>query len=961
MRTRNRSRRAMALVATTGVAATGLVVATTGTANAWKPPTHIFGVEAALQDALDGYVTIQPVDGDPSPVTIEVDPTIKAALKAHPEAYRAGTAGPDAYPDILFGQGQIHPDTRTHNSDPDTSEWLDHDAAYSTEWLSHLWKEAWKPLPAGQEDERLRRIAFALGYMGGHAAGDTFAHTWINQMAGGVFPDFTDLANSDISLRHVVIEGYVDKHRPGADSDPKTTYEMAAPLDFVGDTLILSKFAREHSSSPIYDYFFEKQAALQVDAAIRDYDLDWTDCAGIEPDCHTVNQTLRVDTATGTQFVHVTHDECADDVVVCLPDPTDIVEPFDHLMSSYEHAWIDDITAGLRAWPAVSEAIGRELFDGGNAEFGPIGDALEDWIFNHLLSMMGLPDFVGEGIYSASEFIDKIVSFVTSTIASIVDPITDELRDDFPAIADLYDKVDALVTKTKDKAVEALTDIADDLAGVIITVGLGFTNLNPTVADALDKDNDGFINPTEALDVFKNPEDFLSNEALFPPDQFPGGIRAKLDEEMHLSGGVDDDENNVFRDYDPQKFAPLRDTTTMAKLAMLNASGLNGLVRTVAGRTGNSDGLTDMYDVYAPKVGDVAAAGWEVPNNVMLGWHKSLDAEYQWRTNSLRDGRSYGLGTMWLFEDCVARDTVMRKLFLSPVKDVDAFTDEGDPATPLTDTTGASTAIGVVSGPTAVRDGQTYVGSGTRIGTATTDNYFPKSKLSVRTSVTAQDATASYGSYGAAEPTPFGLTGDDGAYTVRAQAQDGCGTAGPADAETYVLDATGPSVSISSPVDDATYTTNDTPSVTAMISDAGSGVDSSSATLDDAPIAIGGTVDTFMLDPGPHTVTVTVTDALGNSTTTSVSFRVRATATSLVANVDRAWSMRLITDPKVYKGLKDSLTSAQQSHAVGKHSTEWNQLAAFVNKVVAQLGQGIDATTGQRFIAFANDLIAARG
>jgi hypothetical protein len=943
---------------TTSIAASGLVVATDGTANAWKPPTHLFAVEDALQDALDGQVTIDPVDGS-APVTLPVDPTIRAALNAHPEAYRAGTAGPDAYPDILFGQGQIHPDTRTHNDDPDPSTHQSSDAAYSTEWLSHLWKQAWKPIP--DQDERLRRIAFALGYMGGHANGDTWAHTWINDMAGGVFPDFTDLEHSDISVRHVLIEGYVDKHRPGADDEPRTAYDMAAPLDFVGDTLVLSDFARSHSSSPIYDYFFEKQAALEVDVAARDFDLDHTNCLSVDPDCYKQHETLHIDTATGPQDVPVTWWKCIGATIGCAPDPTDIVEPFDHIISSYEHAWIDDITDGLRAWPAVSEAIGRQLFSGGEPDAAEVTAALKDWVLNHLLSMMGLPDFVGEGIYAASEFIGKIVAFVTRTIAAVIDPITDALREEFPEVAALIDELDALVQKAKDDVVDALVDVADDLFGVVITAALGFTDLDPAVRDALDKDDDGKINPSEALDVFANPEDFLADEALFPPDQFPGGIRAELDAAMHLSPGVDDDENDVFRDYDPELFKPLRDTTTMAKLAMLGPSGLNTLVRTMAGRHGDSGGLTDMYQTVAPAVGDVPTAGWPVDNNVMLGWHKSLDAEYQWRTSSPRDGRSYGLGTMWLFEDCVARESVMRSLFYSPVEGVDAFADEGDPASTLTDDVGATTKLGIVSGPTATRDGRTYVGPATRIGTTTTDNYYPRSQLSVRTSITPEGTPAAYGADGPAEPAPFGLTGADGAYTVRAVAKDGCGTEGAVDSRTLVLDATGPSVGISSPVDGATYTTDATPSVTAAISDDGSGVAGSSATSDGKPIAIGGTIDTFLLDPGLHTVAVTATDALGNATTRSVTFRVRATAASLLSNVDRAWSTGLVTDRSVYRGMRDSVVAAQKSHDAGRHATEWNQLSAFVNKVTAQLGHGVDPIVGRRLIAFANDLVAARG
>jgi hypothetical protein len=430
---------------------------------------------------------------------------------------------------------------------------------------------------------------------------------------------------------------------------------------------------------------------------------------------------------------------------------------------------------------------------------------------------------------------------------------------------------------------------------------------------------------------------------------------------MHLSPGVDDDENDVFRDYDPTLFKPLRDTTTMAKLAMLGPSGLNTLVRTMAGRHGDGGGLTDLYATYAPAVGDVAAAGWPVANNVMLGWHKSLDAEYQWRTSSPRDGRSYGLGTMRLFEDCVARDSVMRSLFYSPVEGVDAFADAGDPASTLTDTIGATTTLGIVAGPTATRDGRTYVGPATRIGTTTKDNYYPVSKLSVRTSVTPEGTPAAYGPDAPAEPAPFGLTGADGPYVVRAQAKDGCGTAGAVDARTLVLDGTGPSVSVGSPVDGATYPTDATPTVTAAISDDGSGVADSSATLDGAPIAIGGKIDTFLLDPGMHTVTVTATDALGNRTTRSATFRVRATAASLLANVDRASATGLITDPKVYQGMRDSLVAAQRSHLADRHATEWNQLSAFVSKVEAQLGHGVDSVTGQRFIAYANDLIAARG
>src|SRR3989440_7933833 len=56
-------------------------------AHAWKPPTHLFGVEDALQDVIqNGSVTIHPIDGSAA-ITVPVDPTIKDPLTQFPAAY----------------------------------------------------------------------------------------------------------------------------------------------------------------------------------------------------------------------------------------------------------------------------------------------------------------------------------------------------------------------------------------------------------------------------------------------------------------------------------------------------------------------------------------------------------------------------------------------------------------------------------------------------------------------------------------------------------------------------------------------------------------------------------------------------------------------------------------------------------------------------------------------------------
>ena len=53
--------------------------------------------------------------------------------------------------------------------------------------------------------------------------------------------------------------------------------------------------------------------------------------------------------------------------------------------------------------------------------------------------------------------------------------------------------------------------------------------------------------------------------------------------------------------------------------------------------------------------------------------------------------------------------------------------------------------------------------------------------------------------------------------------------------------------------------------------------------------------------------------------------------------------------------------AALRSHQREQHATEWNQLGAFINELEAQRGKSIDPVTADRFIAFAQDLIARLG
>jgi len=875
------------------VAVTLMLGARPQVAMAWKPPTHLFGVAQALLEAQTGTgVSIKAIDG--TTLTIPVNATIKQALTQFPDAYRAGTLGPDAYPDIFFGQGYIHPDTRTKNDENPGAN--PPNTAQTYEWLGYLWDKAWDTSKAPAT--RLRNIAFATGFMGGHAAGDIWGHTWVNQYADGVFPDFTDLGHADISVRHVIVEGYADKHRPGFEDN--NFYTIGAPLDFVADELILSPFARSHAKYPLFNFFFNMQDGLKSQEADLEYDNTHQDSLGCT-DVPLVGE-------------------------VCIPDPTDspinLIEwGIDTLLELYLEAWISDIDDGLRAWPTVSETIARELFTGKkDIDKDKIFDALKQFALLHFLSMIGLPDFVGETIFLVGEVVD----FIVGLLSSVLDAVFTAIKA-IPIFGDLIAFVEDFYNKVKADIVAAINDIVDKLAAVVITAALGFSDLPASVKSVIDQNNDGLISPREVIRVIEEPEEYVDNNALFP-----AGTRAQLDLDMHLAAGTDDDSEDVFRDYDPELFAPLRDTTIIAKLALLDETGLNTYFKLM---TGGAATLGDLYGTHTNAYGS-----WTVPNNVMLGWAKSIDAEYQYRTNSPHDGHSYGTGDMRLWEDCVSRIQVFRKLFVAPVTGVDAFGDTGDPPTGFSDPV-APVSVLTTLGPTSSSGGTTYVSGSTQIKITSTDNYWAKPDLRVFT----RQSPALFAGV-VADPVPFSLTGTDGPKTVEYYGVDAQGTCNKETTKTasFSLDNTPPTITVVSPLPlPTTYVSDAILPLFFTGTDAGAGVDNATRRhfadgVEKSPVPT--TIDLFDYPAGAHVYRAEIKDTLGNLGTTSVTWVVVVTSASLRNNLDKALDRGCISNTQTHHSLEVKLDNAARLEASGQTGAMANVLESFVNEVEARTG-----------------------
>lgn len=187
-------------------------------AHAFKPKTHIWIGQQVLNDVLpDGAVT---VDGREYPVA----PEIVEALRQNQNEYRMGHVGPDAYPDVVVGQMVIHPGVpRGFQTD---------------DWLRYL---------AVMANGNPRNRALTLGMIG-HAAGDIFAHSYVNSYSGDIF-SLTD-GEQTVEARHIALEAFIEQHTPdlvNENGQPVAAYSdaISSTPEFIRDSLIVSQSAAQ--------------------------------------------------------------------------------------------------------------------------------------------------------------------------------------------------------------------------------------------------------------------------------------------------------------------------------------------------------------------------------------------------------------------------------------------------------------------------------------------------------------------------------------------------------------------------------------------------------------------------------------------------------------------------------------------------------------------------------------------
>ena len=225
-----------------------------------------------------------------------------------------------------------------------------------------------------------------------HAAGDMYGHSYVNEFAGGSWQFNNNAA------RHMLLESYIDRRTP---DDSLGFYnisitgvedmiydEMLGPnnvggvADLLGDgdltkedltfgrlfggvRLILTNRINTYNTT-VTDYTNHSNRHLAAAAACGMFDFS----------CSATWEIAESGIVLGEMAVYVT--------ALYLP-------------TEYMKAWRDDIDAGLKAWPAVSFAAHRSImFDQPLTYYESPDEILQDWATDHLIGMIGFPDFVGD-------------------------------------------------------------------------------------------------------------------------------------------------------------------------------------------------------------------------------------------------------------------------------------------------------------------------------------------------------------------------------------------------------------------------------------------------------------------------------------------------------------------------------------------------------------------------------------
>ena len=600
------------------------VLTSASPAAAWKPVTHVHLAQVAWDDARDGKVTIYAVDHDTGRVgapigEYAVEPTVHKAIVAHEASFFAGLLGPDAYPDMMTGQMRIHPPGHGDPGDKNVNA----GGAGPVPWFRQLWLAAHG---GGALDE----VAFAAGYLA-HAAGDYYAHTYVNRYTGDIF-NF----DSDNGVKHMVLESYLGQRTPPlrpirvAGAGSLDAYDAIGTRGLTpGVARLVARHLRDigrpneqNRTSSLPWYFHELRGVLEAaELGYRRHEASLR--AGLG------------DIGAELALLHRARDWSCD-VTRGAPCPIDGT-PVERCPSPYKEG---------RAPNALACGIAVAAFE---LAFKPVAPALLPWrafvdlyapVAMHLRTHLRA---IEEGLVRWVETNHRIaMAMLLARDGANLGAATEELKRFAPTLVSMTLGVDPKVTQLLD-AIGAIRALRPPHPHEVIT----------KIADgARDAGFRALLGAT--------PEELVRQMAgahAVLDTVFRAPIRRQVNADLGLAAdAMTDIEHRGLANaerFAHARFAAAHNTVTLTKLALMAPGEVQRLYRDLAQRSG------------APVPSFAATAGGGAPNNVLLTFGETLDGAHQW---------NHGFA---LAADCRAYKQIFAKVVGPPGKRI------GNPGDPI--------------------------------------------------------------------------------------------------------------------------------------------------------------------------------------------------------------------------------------------------------------------------------------
>ena len=378
------------LMCKTCIACVLLIAFYASPARAWKPTTHAYLAQLVLDEAIanNGRVTIYAVDYASGQIlkdsmgnkkiigTYQCDAGVLNAIKQNRRQYMAGVCGPDAYPDIATGQLLIHPagGNGNYGGRVNTKD-FNNNGPGPDKWMRFLYDKAFKNGYVSDANK-----AFVMGFLA-HAAGDMYAHTYINNYAGGEFNfHYTQNGQEKLSgnaLRHFIMEGYIAERTP--EFNDMNDYNVS--LDGGVKEFIFNTMVKGDKKGIIFD-----QNLLGGDD--KNKSLPYL--------MSSLRQSLE------DSITSYNKNSTAEKVLYSGTHPGWI---------TFEEGWRKDIDEGLAEFPEFSRKLSQSIFfypRDKNADFEATKKIIEKYYDDHLRFMLGEPHIVA----GVTDFVEKVTNAI---------------------------------------------------------------------------------------------------------------------------------------------------------------------------------------------------------------------------------------------------------------------------------------------------------------------------------------------------------------------------------------------------------------------------------------------------------------------------------------------------------------------------------------------------------------------